>query len=263
MALVLAESRVRASGAVYGYDVRGEFAANAASPSITGTDLKLLRSYVRGVQQDVGASYALANYRGNRTMTYATREEYLNAFIEGARPHFERVNAPLPSNVRVATGFTSRGSRGARVGEIWSDTSSDDGHFEIFIKPTLVGTARICDVLTHELIHAAVGLDKGHNQHFKRVSASLGLTGKATTPVAGSAWYTWALPIIESLGEMPYGALSGDQSSARAKQVTSLLKVECPVCGFLARVTRKHIAPHSHLNCPVPDCLGELRCEEA
>lgn len=195
-------------------------------------------------------------------MTYATREEYLNAFIDKARPHFERVNAPLPTNVRVAVGFTSRGSRGARVGECWSDGASADGHYEIFIKPTLDNAAHICDVLTHELIHAAVGLDKGHNQHFKRVAVSLGLLGKATNTKAGEDWYRWALPIIEELGPMPYGALSGDQSSARKKQSTSLLKVECPVCNFLARVTKKHIAPHAYLNCPVPTCAGELICEE-
>lgn len=195
-------------------------------------------------------------------MTYETREEYLNAFIDAARPQFEKVNAPLPSNVRVATGFTSRGSRGARVGECWSDTSSADGHFEIFIKPTLEGAARICDVLTHELIHAAVGLDAGHNQVFKRVSTSLGLTGKATQTTAGPHWYTWALPIIEKLGPMPYGALSGDQSSARKKQTTALLKLECPACRWLARATKKWIEPYSHLNCPVPGCAGELICEE-
>jgi hypothetical protein len=117
-------------------------------------------------------------------------------------------------------------------------------------------------VLTHELIHAAVGLDAGHNAHFKRVSTSLGLTGKATATIAGEGWYSWALPIIEELGELPYGALSGGESSARKKQGTSLLKLECPVCGFLARVTKKHIAPHAFLNCPVPDCSGELVCEE-
>lgn len=195
-------------------------------------------------------------------MTYATREEYLNAFIEKARPHFERVNAPLPSNVRVAVGFTSRGMKGTRIGECWSDDASADGHFEIFIKPTLTDTARICDVLTHELIHAAVGLDAGHNQHFKRVSVSLGLTGKATATVAGHDWYSWALPIISELGEMPYGALTGEHSTARKKQETALLKLECPVCGFLARSTKKWISRHSHLNCPAPTCSGELICEE-
>ena len=195
-------------------------------------------------------------------MTYSTREEWLQAFIEAARPHFERVNAPLPTNVRVAVGFTSRGMRGSRIGECWSNDASADGHFEIFIKPTLTEPARICDVLTHELVHAAVGLEAGHGPHFKRVATSLGLTGKMSATVAGEAFYAWALPILSELGDIPYGALSGEHSSARPKQKTALLKVECPVCGWLARVTNKHIAPHAHLDCPVPDCDGVLVCED-
>lgn len=195
-------------------------------------------------------------------MTYATREEYLNAFAEKARPYFEKANAPLPSNVRVSVGFTSRGMKGSRIGECWSDDASADGHFEIFIKPTMDGAASICAVLTHELVHAAVGLDKGHNQHFKRVSASLGMVGKASSEQAGETWFKWALPILHELGDMPYGALSGEHSSARKKQTAALLKVECPVCGFLARVTKKHITPHAYLNCPVPTCDGEMVREE-
>jgi hypothetical protein len=195
-------------------------------------------------------------------MTYSTREEYLNAFIDAARPHFERVNAPLPANVRVAVGFTSRGIKGSRIGECWSSDASEDGHFEIFIKPTLTEKARICDVLTHELIHAAVGLDKGHTATFKRVAVSLGLEGPAKATQAGEGWYRWALPILNELGDMPYAAISGGISSARKTQKTSLLKVECPACGWLARVTAKHINPHSHLNCPVPECVSVLICEE-
>lgn len=195
-------------------------------------------------------------------MQYNTREEWLNAFIEGARPQFAAINAPLPSNVRVSVGFTSRGQRGARIGECWSDTASGDGHFEIFIKPTLVEVARICDVLAHELVHCAVGLDQGHNATFKRVATSIGLVGPAKATVAGTEFFQWALPLIESLGPMPYGALSGTESSAGPKKKTALLKLECPACGWLARVTAKHIAPHAYLNCPVPSCDGELICEE-
>lgn len=192
---------------------------------------------------------------------FTTREEYLNAFIDRARPVFERANAPIPVNVRIAVGFTSRGLRSTRIGECWSDTASDDGHFEIFIKPTLVGEARICDVLTHELVHCAVGLDRGHDAFFRRVATSVGLKGKMTNTVASSDWYAWALPIIEELGTLPYAAIHGGISSARPKQKTSLLKAECPACGFLARVTSRHAAPHTHLNCPVPDCIGTLEVE--
>jgi hypothetical protein len=194
---------------------------------------------------------------------YETREQWLNAFIDKARGQFAAVNAALPPNVRVAVGFTSRGMKGSRIGECWSDVASEDGHFEIFIKPTLADAATICATLTHELIHAAVGLDKGHNATFKRVATSLGLGGKMTATVAEKGWYSWALPIIEQLGPIPYAALStGGISTGRKKQTAALLKVECPVCGFLARVTKKHIAPHSHLNCPVPDCVGQLFCED-
>lgn len=195
------------------------------------------------------------------TYKFETREDWLNGFIEASRAKFESVNAPLPVNVRVSVGFTSRGIKGTRIGECWSDSASEDGHYEIFIKPTLDGEARICDVLTHELVHAAVGIESGHGQAFKRVALALGLVGKMTATTASSDWYAWALPIITELGPMPYGALKGGISSSRKKQKTALLKVECPVCGFLARVTNKHIEPHSHLNCPVPDCVGVLECE--
>ena len=199
-------------------------------------------------------------------MSYATREEYLNAFLEGARPHFERVNAPLPTNIRVSVGFTSRGSgrgKSVRIAEIWSDEASADGHFEVFVTPTLPDTRRVCDAITHELVHAAVGLKANHGASFKRVATALGLTGKMTHTVAGPDWFRWAGPLIESLGDMPYGTLDdAGASSRRKKQATSLLKMECPACSFLARVTKKHIAPHPFLNCPVPDCTGELVCEE-
>ena len=192
------------------------------------------------------------------TQIYNTREDWLNAFIDACRPQFDRADAPLPINVRVAVGFTSKGSRGNRIGECWSQDASDDGHFEIFIKPTLNETARICDVLTHELIHAAVGLKAGHGPSFRRVAIALGLEGSMTATTASAKFYAWALPIIEALGPIPYAALHGSMNTGRPKQKTSLLKVECPACGWLARVTAKHIDAHSHLNCPVPDCGGVL-----
>lgn len=205
-----------------------------------------------------------ANTPVQGALKYETREDWLNAFIDAARPHFAAANAPLPINVRVSVGFTSKGFKGSRIGECWSSDASEDGHYEIFIKPTLDGAARICDVLTHELIHAAVGIKAGHGQSFKRVMASVGLLGKATATYAGEAWYRWALPIITALGPMPYGALNGDGlSTGRPKQRTSLLKVECTTCGFLARVTYKHIQPHANgLNCPVPECGGAFVCDE-
>ena len=192
---------------------------------------------------------------------YDTREAWLNAFVALARPHFERVNAPLPGRVRVSVGFTSHGARSNRIGECWANEASADGYFEIFLKPTIETDSRMADILTHELVHAAVGIDAGHGPKFKAVAEALGLKGRMTSTTASAAWYAWALPILDVLGPMPYGALQDGKSTAKPKQKTNLLKVECPVCGFLARVTAKHITPHTHLNCPVPDCVGVLVTE--
>ena len=194
-------------------------------------------------------------------MTYETREQYLNAFIEAAREQFNAVGAPLPLNVRVSVGFTSKGSRGKRIGECWSSDASADGHFEIFISPQIENVAHVCDVLTHELVHAALGIAEGHGKKFGRVARALGLEGPLTATQAGKGWYDWALPIIETLGDMPYAQIDGGTRTGRPKQKTSLLKVECPCCGFVARVTSKHITPHAHLNCPVPECVGVLMVE--
>jgi hypothetical protein len=190
---------------------------------------------------------------------YATREQWLNAFVDHARPQFAAGGYPLPEKIRVGVGFTSTGRRSKRIGECWSDSASEDGFFEIFLRPALESDSRIADVLTHELVHAAVGLSEGHGRVFRMAMHAVGLEGPAKSTIAGEAWYRWALPVLDALGPMPYGVLNDGESSSPPKQKTNLLKVECDKCGWLARVTNKHIEPHDRLDCPVPGCDGTLQ----
>lgn len=197
---------------------------------------------------------------------YETREAWLNAFVALARPQFDRVGAPLPDKVRVSVGFTSHGVRSNRIGECWHDAASADGHFEIFIKPTIETDARIADILTHELVHAAVGIDAGHGPAFKRVAEALGLRGKMTSTTASSEWYVWALPVLEIVGPMPYGALTDGKSTAKPKQSTNLLKCQCDACGFTARVTAKWInaaLASGSMRCPDAGCDGTFTHDSA
>lgn len=190
---------------------------------------------------------------------HPTREAWLNAFTTAARPHFDRVGFPLPAEVRCSIGFPSRGARSKVIGECWSNAVSADGHFEIFLRPSLQSDAsRIADVLTHELVHAAVGLEAKHGRLFAKCAKALGLEGKMTATVAGDAWREWAQPILEALGPMP-GASLGDlaASSAPKKQTTRMLKLECPECSFSCRTTAKHIEAHDELMCPT-GCGGVL-----
>jgi len=120
---------------------------------------------------------------------FKTREAWLNEFTRRARPVFKRAGYPIPEKIRVSVGFTSKGARSSRIGECWDSRCSGDGCFEIFITPKLGCASRIADVHTHELIHAAVGLEEGHGPKFKAAMKALGLGGKATATVPTSDWH--------------------------------------------------------------------------
>ncbi|WP_375292297.1 SprT-like domain-containing protein [Sphingomonas melonis] len=192
---------------------------------------------------------------------YETREAWLLAFVTASRPMFEAAGAELPERVRVSVGFPSKGSRSKVIGECWTAKASADGVSEVFIVPGLqADPARIADVLTHELIHAALGTEEGHGPNFRRVMKRLGLEGKATATVAGDGWRQWALPIVEALGAFPGAELQSGLALAGGKktQTTRYLKVMCSCCDWTARVTAKHLADHEVLSCPIPTCAGEL-----
>lgn len=187
-----------------------------------------------------------------------SRENWLLNFVYLSRSRFEAESAPLPENIRVSIGFPSTGVRSKTIGQCWYSGNSADGAVEIFIRPSLQDdAARIADVLTHELVHAALGAGKGHGKDFRKLATALGLEGKMTATVAGDAWRAWALPLIEGLGPFPGAALhDAGVIGGKRTQTTRYLKVTCTHCDFVARVTAKHL--HSELNCPVPACGGNL-----
>jgi hypothetical protein len=190
---------------------------------------------------------------------HATRESWLAAFAAAARPRFEEAGAPLPTKVRLSIGFPSGGRRVKAIGECWSDVCSGDGVFEIFITPAIGSAARIADILTHELVHAAVGLEAKHGPRFRKIAVALGLQGKMTATVAGPGWWEWAQPILDALGPLPHAALNARSSSAKPKQTTRNIKVVCPNCGFTFRTTRKWIEhAGDYLACPDASCAASI-----
>lgn len=191
---------------------------------------------------------------------FKTREEWLNAFVKASRRHFKKVGAELPETVRVSIGFTSGGARAKAIGQCWSNTCSEDGAFEIFIIPQFDGSedaSRIADILTHELVHAAVGIPAGHGPEFKKVAVALGLEGKMTATVAGEKWHEWADPIVAKLGALPHARLDPGADTTKKKQTTRLIKCECEDCGFVFRASAKWaLETAEELRCPDPSCDG-------
>lgn len=189
---------------------------------------------------------------------FTTREAWLQAFTEAARPKFTEVGAPLPVSIRMAIGFCSTGRKGKRIGECWSAESSADGACEIFIVPSIDNPITVAEILTHELVHAAVGCKHGHNKVFGRPARALGLEGKLTATYGGKGWAEWALPIVKALGPLPHAALSSGVSSGPKKQTNRMVKCVCGGCGFVFRTARSYIeAAGGVLGCPDPSCGGE------
>lgn len=174
------------------------------------------------------------------------RETWLGLVAQRMTPWFN----DLPP-LRFAIGFPSTGKKGRRIGEIWDGANSDDGHFEVLIRPDLDDPVEVAAVLAHELVHAAVGLRAGHGRPFRKVALSIGLEGKMTATVPGDAFKRSVKPILEEVGPLPHARLSfGCQSSGPKKQGTRLVKVACPECGYTVRVTRKWLDGAGAPLCP-------------
>ena len=184
----------------------------------------------------------------------------MQLFIEGARPNFERVGATLPNNIRASIGFTSKGARSNTIGECWNKRLSEDDCFEIFIAPIEKDGARIADILTHELVHAALS-DAGHGKEFRRVATSLGLCGKMTATEAGPGWFEWAQPLLDYIGPYPGSALETQptgKGGGKKKQTTRQIKCECLECGFIFRASNIWLEGRT-LRCPNAICNGKIK----
>lgn len=173
-------------------------------------------------------------------MTYQTREQWLNAGVLLLTPLFERLKRKVPKKLRVSCGFPSRNAFGRRQadGECWSDKASAGKVFEIFISPILNKPVDVLDCLTHELVHATVGLEHKHGGDFKKVALAIGLEGKMTSASAGKALLKELRVMADSLGAYPHDKLD-QMTNGKKKEGCRLLPASCPSCGYKIRVTRK------------------------
>lgn len=178
------------------------------------------------------------------------REDWLAAVAAEMAPWFADLGHPLPP-VRMAVGFTSKGMRSKRIGECWSNDCSGDGVFEIFITPQIAESERVADILAHELVHAAVGLDAKHGPRFRKVAVAIGLEGKMTATTAGEQFKRAFAPILEKVGPIPHAGLTpAARSNAPKKQSTRMIKCECSECGYIARTSQKWLDEVGAPICP-------------
>lgn len=182
-----------------------------------------------------------------RKQAREAREEWLQRAIEHLRPLFEEKGYTVPKLIRVSVGFPYGAGRRA-LGQCFDTDASADHTNEVFISPMTADPVVVLATLVHEVAHTVVGVKEKHNAHFKRCVTEVGLEGKATATHAGEALAERLHGIAKALGPYPHAELVPIK---KQKQTTRLIKVLCPECDYVARVTRIHLDEKGAPICPV------------
>ena len=150
-------------------------------------------------------------------MKFTARETYLQAAAEKLdKLYFSGRGNTLP-NIRVSCGFP-RSTKGYKaIGQCWDGNMSEDGTFEIFICPTQAEPIRVIDILLHEMIHAAVGLECKHRGPFRIMAREFGFAGKLTATYAekGTTLHRALQKVADELGEYPHAEMTPKKKTAK------------------------------------------------
>lgn len=188
---------------------------------------------------------------------HETRESWLQGAIELATPLFTDAGYKVPK-VRVSCGWPVRGGMSKRkrvIGECWSTQAATDKVPQIFISPWLDGKSDndqgVIPTLVHEVVHAVVGNEEGHNKVFGKCARAVGLEGKLTSTEAGEDLMARIKKWYSTLGDYPHAKLDKTSKDAPSKkQGCRLLKCECKKCGYICRTTKKWLADVGAPLCP-------------
>lgn len=155
-------------------------------------------------------------------------------------PVFAGQGYELPK-IRMSIGFPSQGARGKSIGQCWDGSASEDGTFEILIRPDRYEALDVAAILAHEIGHAAVGIAAGHGPKFKKCVTAIGLTGPMRSTVAGPEFVAWVDPLLRKIGPLPHARLGFGPSTGPKRQSIRMIKAtcECDGCGYTVRLARK------------------------
>ena len=188
------------------------------------------------------------------------REDWLTrAAMIASETLFKEAGYVVPRNIRYAMSLPSRNAMGTKrttIGQCFSPQCSTDGTHEIFITPRIDDEKTVFATLVHEIVHAVVGNENGHNKVFKRCALAVGLEGKMTaTDMSDDTWERMEPLLAERLGEYPHSRMNN--VSNKKKQSTRMIKAECDSTGYKVRLSRKLIDDYGLPVCPC--CSVEMQ----
>ena len=140
--------------------------------------------------------------------------------IEESFPALE--NRPFP--VRVSVGFPLGQRKAKGACQVFPHTSSADHTVEIFINPVIGDLSGAVSALIEGLALAVADCDK----RSKRYRSAMSQIEAAAANTVDA--------IVSDLPDYPHASMD---VAGRKKQGTRMRKIECPTCGFIARMTNK------------------------
>lgn len=180
------------------------------------------------------------------------REAWLTDAIAMITPLIKQRTGLHPLKpIKASVGFASRGGRKSKSGRVTTGQccmTEHNKYHQLFIHPMFDDDSVIdmLGTLAHEVLHGSLPMHVGHRKDFSQAAKKLGLEGKPTSTTVGEELTQRLREIRDSLGVYP----NESYESIGGTQTTRLLKCECPMCGYVVRVTRKWIDEAGEPICP-------------
>lgn len=182
-----------------------------------------------------------------RSSSSEARDAWLRQVADVIGGWLDDLGFPVPST-EIRTGFASKGSRGRTISESWLE--GDTSTFVIFIRPDRDDPIDVAGAIAFQLCQIATQPKDTHGHLFRHVAISIGLKGRRAEMPPGTLFREMIKPSLKSIGPLPQAEMSLPEKIGSKTQTSRLLKVSCPTCGYVARVSRKWLNDMGPPHCP-------------
>lgn len=184
---------------------------------------------------------------GTASSPYKEREAWLSDIASSMHGWFNDLGFPLPP-FEIRTGFPSAGRRSPNITESWAQNDTES--YVIYVRPDRDDRVEVAAALAHQLCRIAVGQKDSHGHLFRHLAISIGLRGRKTESPPGVLFKELVKPVLDDLGDLPCPEVIPTDKEKKTRQTTRMVKVTCPVCGYVARVSRKWLDSVGPPHCP-------------
>src|SRR5215831_18049966 len=132
-----------------------------------------------------------------------TREDWLDQAIRKITPIFTETGIQLPANMRSICAVYEYGKRPKMIGQCVPLRCTKTMH--ILISPALTAPCEIAGIIVHELVHAALNCEHGHQKPFQDLASKVGLKEPWPCASPGDTLTKRLQDLAGTLGSYPAG----------------------------------------------------------